>query len=134
MQFNGTENYLTSPELRDTVNVAIALERPLLIKGEPGTGKTLLAEAIAESLDMELLTWHVKSTTKAQDGLYVYDTQQRLNDARFNDRDISDVKAYIKLDRLAKLSNQRNVKFSSSMKLIRLTWSFQTTCCTSSIK
>ena len=97
MQFNGTENYLTSPELRDTVNVAIALERPLLIKGEPGTGKTLLAEAIAESLDMELLTWHVKSTTKAQDGLYVYDTVQRLNDARFNDRDISDVKAYIKL-------------------------------------
>ena len=60
MQFNGTENTLTSPELRDTVNVAIALERPLLIKGEPGTGKTLLAEAIAESLDMELLTWHVK--------------------------------------------------------------------------
>ena len=97
MQFNGTEKYLTSPELRETVNVAIALERPLLIKGEPGTGKTLLAEAIAESLDMELLTWHVKSTTKAQDGLYVYDTVQRLNDARFNDRDISDVKAYIKL-------------------------------------
>ena len=97
MQFNGTENYLTPPELRDTVNVAIALERPLLIKGEPGTGKTLLAEAIAESLDMELLTWHVKSTTKAQDGLYVYDTVQRLNDARFNDRDISDVTAYIKL-------------------------------------
>jgi len=96
-QFNGTESYLTSPELRDTVNVAIALERPLLIKGEPGTGKTLLAEAIAESLDMELLTWHVKSTTKAQDGLYVYDTVQRLNDARFNDRDISDVSAYIKL-------------------------------------
>ena len=96
-QFSGTESYLTSPELRDTVNVAITLERPLLIKGEPGTGKTLLAEAIAESLEMELLTWHVKSTTKAQDGLYVYDTVQRLNDARFNDRDISDVSAYIKL-------------------------------------
>ena len=95
--FEGTPSYLTSPELRDTVNVAIALERPLLIKGEPGTGKTLLAEAIAESLEMELLTWNVKSTTKAQDGLYVYDTVQRLNDARFNDRDITDIGAYIKM-------------------------------------
>ncbi len=95
--FEGTPSYLTSPELRDTVNVAIALERPLLIKGEPGTGKTLLAEAIAESLEMELLTWNVKSTTKAQDGLYVYDTVQRLNDARFNDRDITDISAYIKM-------------------------------------
>lgn len=95
--FEGTQSYLTSPELRDTVNVAIALERPLLIKGEPGTGKTLLAEAISESLNMELLTWNVKSTTKAQDGLYVYDTVQRLNDARFNDRDITDIGAYIKL-------------------------------------
>ena len=63
--FQGTKNYLTSPELRDSVNVAIALQKPLLIKGEPGTGKTLLAEAIAEGLEMDLLTWHVKSTTKA---------------------------------------------------------------------
>jgi len=94
--FQGTKNYLTSPELRDSVNVAIALQKPLLIKGEPGTGKTLLAEAIAEGLEMELLTWHVKSTTKGQDGLYVYDTVQRLNDSRFGEGDIADIKQYIK--------------------------------------
>ena len=96
-QFTGTETYLASAELRDAVNVAIALERPLLIKGEPGTGKTLLAEAISEDLDLQLLSWHVKSTSKARDGLYVYDTVQRLNDARFGDRDISDIRRYIKL-------------------------------------
>ena len=94
--FEGTDTYLASPELRDAVNVAIALEKPLLIRGEPGTGKTVLAEAIAESLVMELLTWSIKSTSKAQEGLYVYDTVQRLNDARFDDRDISDVAAYIR--------------------------------------
>ena len=93
--FQGTQNYLTSPELRDSVNVAIALQKPLLIKGEPGTGKTLLAEAIAEGLEMDLLTWHVKSTTKGQDGLYLYDTVQRLNDSRFGEGDISDIKQYM---------------------------------------
>lgn len=96
MQFTGTDSYLASPELRDAVNVAIALEKPLLIKGEPGTGKTRLAEAIAEDLNLELRTWHVKSTSKARHGLYVYDTVQRLNDARFGDRDISDIRPYIK--------------------------------------
>ncbi len=95
--FKGTARYLTSPELRDSVNVAIALERPLLIKGEPGTGKTRLAEAIAEDLGLPLLSWNVKSTSKARDGLYVYDTVQRLNDARFGDRDIRDIARYIKL-------------------------------------
>ncbi len=95
-RFEGTEGYLASQDLRDTVNVAIALEKPILIRGEPGTGKTVLAEAVAENLVMELLTWNIKSTTKAQDGLYVYDTVARLNDARFNDRDISDVRQYIK--------------------------------------
>jgi len=94
--FTGTDTYLVTPELRDAVNVACALEKPLLIRGEPGTGKTVLAEAIAANLDKPLLTWHIKSTTKAQDGLYVYDTVQRLNDARFGDRDISDVRPYIK--------------------------------------
>lgn len=94
--FKGTDTYLVTPELRDAVNVAIALEKPLLIRGEPGTGKTVLAEAIAENLQMELVTWNIKSTTKAQDGLYVYDTVQRLNDARFGDNDISDIRAYIK--------------------------------------
>ncbi|MCA9077193.1 MAG: MoxR family ATPase, partial [Planctomycetaceae bacterium] len=94
--FQGTDTYLVTPELRDAVNVAIALEKPLLIRGEPGTGKTVLAEAVAESLQMPLLTWNIKSTTKAQDGLYVYDTVQRLNDARFGDGDISDIRKYIK--------------------------------------
>jgi MoxR-like ATPase len=95
--FTGTDTYLVTPELRDAVNVACALEKPLLIRGEPGTGKTVLAEAIAENLDKPLLTWHIKSTTKAQEGLYVYDTVQRLNDARFGDRDINDISQYIKL-------------------------------------
>ncbi len=95
-KFTGTDKYLVSPELGDSVNVAVALERPLLIRGEPGTGKTVLAEAVGESLVMKVLTWNIKSTSKAQEGLYVYDTVQRLNDARFGDRDISDVRRYIK--------------------------------------
>ncbi len=96
-QFTGTATYLASPELRDAVNVAAALEKPLLIKGEPGTGKTRLAEAVAEDLGMELLTWNIKSTSKAHDGLYVYDTVKRLNDARFGDRDVGDIGRYIRL-------------------------------------
>lgn len=95
--FSGTEKYLVTPELRDAVNVAAALEKPLLIRGEPGTGKTVLAEAIAENLELQLLSWNIKSTTKAQEGLYVYDTVQRLNDARFGDKDVSDIRPYIKL-------------------------------------
>ncbi len=110
-QFTGTSTYISSPELSDAVNVAVALEKPLLIKGEPGTGKTRLAEAIAEDLSMELLAWNVKSSSKAHDGLYVYDTVQRLNDARFGDRDISDIRQYIKLGPLGKAfrSEQRVV-------------------------
>ncbi len=99
--FTGTETYLVTPELRDAVNVACALEKPLLIRGEPGTGKTMLAEAVAENLDKPLLTWHIKSTTKAQEGLYVYDTVQRLNDARFGDRDNSDSRPYVQFGPLA---------------------------------
>lgn len=95
--FSGTDKYLVTPELRDAVNVAVALEKPLLIRGEPGTGKTVLAEAIAENLELPLLAWNIKSTTKAQEGLYVYDTVQRLNDARFGDKDVSDIRPYIKL-------------------------------------
>jgi MoxR-like ATPase len=98
----GTRTYITSPELTDSVNVAIALSRPLLVKGEPGTGKTLLAHSIAENLKKEMLVWNIKSTTKARDGLYVYDTVQRLNDARFGEGDVSDIKRYIKLGKLGR--------------------------------
>ncbi|MDQ3032135.1 MAG: MoxR family ATPase [Myxococcota bacterium] len=97
LRFHGTESYLTNDALEAAVNCALVLQRPLLVKGEPGTGKTLLAEAIAQALGLRLLTWHVKSTTRAQDGLYVYDTVQRLYDSRFGDGDVKDIRRYIKL-------------------------------------
>jgi MoxR-like ATPase len=96
VRFRGTESYLTSEALEAAVNCALLLERPLLVKGEPGTGKTLLAEAISAGLGLRLITWHVKSTTRAQDGLYIYDTVQRLYDSRFGDGDVKDVSRYIK--------------------------------------
>ncbi|MBN2467926.1 MAG: MoxR family ATPase [Deltaproteobacteria bacterium] len=99
-KFGGTNKYIASQALQNAVNVAIALGRPLLVKGEPGTGKTLLAHNIAFGLGKKLIVWHIKSTTKARDGLYVYDTVKRLNDARFGDRDISDIKQYIVLGKL----------------------------------
>lgn len=97
MRFKGTDSYLTNEGLRSAVDCALVLQRPLLVKGEPGTGKTLLAEAISEGLGHQLLTWHVKSTSRAQDGLYVYDAVQRLHDSRFNDHDVRDIRKYIKL-------------------------------------
>ncbi len=96
-QFSGTKGYIASSALVDAVNCAIALERPLLIKGEPGTGKTLLAQHVAEGLGLAIERWHIKSTTKAQEGLYVYDTVQRLNDARFGEGDVSNIRAYIRM-------------------------------------
>ncbi len=96
-RFRGTEKYLSSEGLQAAVNCALTLQRPLLVKGEPGTGKTLLAEAISETLGLRLLPWHVKSTTRAQDGLYVYDTVQRLYDSRFGDGDVKDIRRYIRL-------------------------------------
>lgn len=101
-QFQGTENYIVSQELRDAVNVAISLERPLLIRGEPGTGKTLLSRSIAKALGKNIVNWHVKSTTRAQEGLYVYDTVQRLNDSRFGGGDVDNIEHYIKLGALGK--------------------------------
>ncbi|HAF60000.1 MAG TPA: MoxR family ATPase [Clostridiales bacterium UBA9856] len=98
--FTGSDEYVAAPELMYAVNVSIALEKPLLIKGEPGTGKTMLAEAIADSLGKELITWSIKSTTKAKDGLYVYDTVQRLYDSQFHEGDVSDIKKYIHLGKL----------------------------------
>jgi MoxR-like ATPase len=101
-RFAGTAGYLTNEALESAVNCAIALERPLLVKGEPGTGKTLLAHAIAESLGMAIIHWPVKSTTRAQDGLYVYDTVQRLYDARFGEGNVKDIRHYIKLGPLGR--------------------------------
>ena len=95
-RFNGTSRYLTDPALEAAVNCALVLDRPLLIKGEPGTGKTLLATAVAEALSLDLVRWSVKSSTKAQEGLYIYDTVQRLYDARFGDGDVKDIRRYIK--------------------------------------
>src|SRR5271154_2896733 len=95
-RFRGTPDYIVSDPLRHAVNVAIALERPLLVRGEPGTGKTMLAESIANGLAMKLIHWPVKSTTRAQDGLYVYDTVQRLYDSRFGDGDVRDIRRYIR--------------------------------------
>ena len=98
--FNSTDTYIASEELISAVNVARVLEKPLLIKGEPGTGKTMLARAAAKSLGMKLITWNIKSTTKAQDGLYMYDTIQRLYDGQFGEEGVDDIGHYIKLGKL----------------------------------
>ncbi len=100
--FRGTDRYIVADALRDAVNVAVALGRPLLVRGEPGTGKTLLATSVAEALGMPLVRWFVKSTTKAADGLYVYDTVARLHDSRFGDRDVRDIRRYIELGPLGR--------------------------------
>jgi MoxR-like ATPase len=96
-RFKGAEKYIAEDGLMADVNAAIALKRPLLVRGEPGTGKTSLAHAIAESLDMPLMTWHIKSSTSAKEGLYEYDVVQRLNDSRFGDGEVADISGYIKL-------------------------------------
>ena len=99
-EFKGSSSYVVSQDLLRIVNISIALQKPLLIKGEPGTGKTMLAEAISEALGKRLIIWNIKSTTKAQDGLYVYDTVQRLYDSQFGGEGVDDIKKYIKLGKL----------------------------------
>ena len=96
-RFTGTDQYITSAPLEQAVNASIALARPLLVKGEPGTGKTVLAEQVALALDQRLIRWQIKSTSRAADGLYVYDTVQRLHDSRFGDADVGDIARYIRL-------------------------------------
>ncbi len=98
--FQGTKEYVASEQLLNAVNVAITLQKPLLIKGEPGTGKTMLAEAIAKALNKKLIIWNIKSTTKAQEGLYIYDTIQRLYDGQFGEEGVDDIAKYIKLGKL----------------------------------
>jgi MoxR-like ATPase len=96
VRFEGTSGYIAGEELAAAVNTAVALERPLLVRGEPGTGKTLLAENVAEAIGMPIIRWFIKSTTKASEGLYVYDTVARLHDSRFGDRDVRDIRQYIR--------------------------------------
>ena len=98
--FTGTSQYVASDELMTAVNIAVTLQKPLLIKGEPGTGKTMLAQAVSEALGKRLIIWNVKSTTKAQDGLYVYDVVQRLYDSQFGNEGVDNIAKYIKLGKL----------------------------------
>ena len=100
MRFEGTKDYVATDDLKVAVNAAALLRRPLLVKGEPGTGKTVLAEEVAKALDAPLLTWHIKSTTKAQQGLYEYDAVSRLRDSQLGDSKVSDIKNYIKRGKL----------------------------------
>ena len=113
MKFQGSDNYVASEELMRSVNIAIALQKPLLIKGEPGTGKTMLAEAISKALNKKLIIWNIKSTTKAQDGLYVYDVVQRLYDSQFGNEGVDDIAKYVKLGKLGEA-------FSSDEQVILL--------------
>lgn len=111
MRFEGTKDYIATGDLRIAVNASISLERPLLVKGEPGTGKTVLAEEISKALDMPIITWHIKSTTKAQQGLYEYDAITRLRDSQLGDERVKDVKNYIKKGKLwdAFTANERPI-------------------------
>jgi MoxR-like ATPase len=111
MRFSGTKSYIATEDLKVAVNAAIVLERPLLVKGEPGTGKTVLAEEIAKAVGAPLITWHIKSTTKAQQGLYDYDAVSRLRDSQLGDERVSDIRNYIKRGKLweAFLSETRPV-------------------------
>ena len=99
-KFKGASNYVAAEDLMGAVNIAMALQKPLLVKGEPGTGKTMLAEAISNALGKKLIIWNIKSTTKAQDGLYVYDVVQRLYDSQFGNAGVDDIAKYIKLGKL----------------------------------
>ena len=111
MKFEGTKDYIATEDLRIAVNAAVTLERPLLIKGEPGTGKSVLAEEVSKALKMPLITWHIKSTTKAQQGLYEYDAITRLRDSQLGDEKVKDIKNYIKQGKLweAFESNERPI-------------------------
>ena len=119
-EFAGSQNYVADPELLRAVNIAMVLEKPLLIKGEPGTGKTMLAQAISQALGKKLVIWNIKSTTKAQDGLYVYDVVQRLYDSQFGGQGLVS---------WARPSPPTSRSSSSSTRSTRPTWSFPTTCC-----
>ena len=100
MKFSGTKDYVATEDLKVAVNAAVTLERPLLIKGEPGTGKTELAKQVAKGLGLEMIEWNIKSTTKAQQGLYEYDAVSRLRDSQLGEERVHDVKNYIRKGKL----------------------------------
>jgi len=100
MKFEGTKNYIATEDLKVAVNAAITLERPIIVKGEPGTGKTMLAHEVADAIGAEIITWHIKSTTKAQQGLYEYDAVTRLRDSQLGDEKVKDIKNYISKGKL----------------------------------
>ena len=108
MIFDSTDSYISTDELSMAVDAAVRLERPLLIKGEPGTGKTMLAVEVAKSLGMPLLEWHIKSTTKAVNGLYEYDAVSRLRDSQLGDDRVNDIRNYIKKGKFGRPSNPRS--------------------------
>ncbi len=112
-KFEGSMDYVASEELMRAVNISVALEKPLLIKGEPGTGKTMLAQSVSKALGKDLIIWNIKSTTKAQDGLYVYDVVQRLYDSQFGGEGVDNIKKYIKLGKIGEA-------FSSDEQVILL--------------
>lgn len=127
--FKGSDDYVVTKELMNAVNVSIALQKPLLIKGEPGTGKTMLAESISKALDMDLIIWGIKSTTKAQEGLYVYDTVQRLYDSQFGEGNVSDIKQYIKLGKLGEAFTSDKQVVLLIDEIDKATWNSRMTCC-----
>jgi len=124
MRFEGSKTYVATEDLKLAVNASITLQRPLLIKGEPGTGKTLLAEEVAASLGLELMQWHIKSTTKAQQGLYEYDAVSRLRDSQLGDERVKYIANYI-----VKGVLWQAFESDKPVVLTKPTLSFQTTCC-----
>ena len=128
-EFKGSQNYVASEELLRAANIAMVLGKPLLIKGEPGTGKTMLAEAIAQSLGKKLIIWNIKSTTKAQDGLYVYDVVQRLYDSQFGGQGVDDIAKYVKLGKVGEAFTADEQVVLLIDEIDKADWSFPTTCC-----
>ena len=119
MKFSGTNDYISTKDLTIAVNAAITLERPLLVKGEPGTGKTELAKQVASSLGLEIFEWSIKSTTRAQQGLYEYDAVSRLRDSQIGDQNVSDISKYIKKGKSGIPLKVKINQYYSLMRLIK---------------